>query len=188
MPQSSGALGCALAAIDGLAQQEFDLRVDAAQVIGGPALQILPQLGRQAQQEGLAVGGSHGYAYRVPVLMTGEASELPHSTTSRLLTMAALRSSSSLTVLLRSSSLQRHVHHADGVLHDDLAGGDDGLGLLPAQHDRARSRAHRPGGSGGPHRPGRRPWPVAAAARAPVPAATSSALPRRVGSLSWPWS
>ena len=32
--------------------------------------------------------------------------------------------------------VQSHLHHADGAVHDHLAGVDDGGGLLTAQHDR----------------------------------------------------
>src|SRR5450756_1831663 len=109
----SGGVGrpAALAFSDCLAQQVLDLRVDAAQLVRGPLLDIGPHFGVDAQQELLASG--HGSAplcrrphvYSVPVLTTGVTWLSPHSTTMRLLTMAALRSSSNSTILflLKSS-------------------------------------------------------------------------------------
>jgi hypothetical protein len=38
-----------------LAQEEFDLRIDTAQIIGRPFFQVFPQVGRDPQQECLAL-------------------------------------------------------------------------------------------------------------------------------------
>src|SRR5580692_2856100 len=87
-----------------LPQDELDLGVHAAQIIRRPFLDLLPQFRRDPKQKRFARFPGHDQVYRVPVLITGDASEFPHNTTSRLLTMAALRSSSSLTTFLRSRS------------------------------------------------------------------------------------
>jgi hypothetical protein len=68
------------------------------------------------------------------VLTIGCAPRSPHSTTSRLLTIDALRSSSSVHDAFCDSIVERHFHHADGAFDDALAGGDDGAGLLALQH------------------------------------------------------
>jgi hypothetical protein len=66
-------------------------------------------------------------------LTTGWVPRSLHSTTSRLLTICALRSSSSSTTPL-AQVLERHLHHADGAVDDARAGVDDRLGLLALQH------------------------------------------------------
>ena len=57
-----------------------------------------------------------------------------HSTTSRLDTIAAFRSSSSVDHVLLLEPLQRQLDHADRALHDLLPGADHRAGLLLAQH------------------------------------------------------
>ncbi len=42
-----------------LAQQKLDLRVDAAQIVGSPFFQILPQVRLDPQQKSLAPSGTH---------------------------------------------------------------------------------------------------------------------------------
>jgi hypothetical protein len=64
--------------------------VQAAQIIIGPLLQPFERLRIHPQQEWSF--RRHDYWYSVPVLMTGWVDVSPHSTTSRLETIAALRS------------------------------------------------------------------------------------------------
>ena len=77
------------------------------------------------------------------MLTTGCASRSAQSTTSRLLTIAALRSSSSCDLAALVEQLQRHLDHADGALHDLLPRRDDGARLLAAQHRRGDLRRVR---------------------------------------------
>lgn len=44
---------------DGLAEEEFDLAVDAAQFVRGPFLELLPEFGRDAEEERFAFGRGH---------------------------------------------------------------------------------------------------------------------------------
>ena len=59
----------------GPAQEELDLSVDAAQVVGGPALQSAQNPGLDAQEEGLPLGRSQFVSpqpwYSVPAFTTG---------------------------------------------------------------------------------------------------------------------
>src|SRR5215510_523613 len=73
--------------LERLTQHVLDLSVDAAQLLGGPPLQRVVQIGIEPQQERLAL---RHQVYSVPVLTTGCVECSLHSTTSRLLTMAAL--------------------------------------------------------------------------------------------------
>src|SRR6185503_1413503 len=84
------------------AEKVFDLRVHAAQLVRGPALHRLVRLRVDPQQDGLLLG--HDYVYSVPVFTTGCVFCSLHRTTRRLLTIAALRSSSSSTTLRFDSS------------------------------------------------------------------------------------
>ena len=68
------------------------------------------------------------------MLTTGWASRSPHSTTSRLLTIVALRSSSRCDDVLRAEHVERHFDHADRAFDDLLPCRDDGGGLLTPQH------------------------------------------------------
>ena len=70
----------------------------------------------------------------MPALTTGWVSRSPHSTTIRLETIAALRSSSRWTTLFSGQHRQRHLDHADRALDQGLARRDHGFGLLAAQH------------------------------------------------------
>src|SRR5215469_793915 len=88
---------------DRVQQQEFDLRVHAAQLVGRPLLDRLVELRADPQQEALALGHGTGYWYSVPALTTGCARCSPQSTTSRLETIAALRSSSRSTICCSES-------------------------------------------------------------------------------------
>ena len=96
----------ALSFVHGLAQEVFDLPVDTAQFGGGPLFQFLPKIGRNAQEKRLALFFVSWpfTGYSVPVLMTGDTSASPQRTTSRLLTMEALRSSSSFTTSFSANS------------------------------------------------------------------------------------
>jgi len=68
------------------------------------------------------------------VLTTGEAGWSLQSTTIRLLTIAALRSSSSSTMFALRQPFECHLNHSDRAVDDTRAGGDDCVGLLSAQH------------------------------------------------------
>ena len=70
----------------------------------------------------------------MPVLITGFASWSEQRTTSRLLTIAARRSSSSSHQPALGEAVERELHHADGALDDLRARRDHRLGLLAAQH------------------------------------------------------
>jgi hypothetical protein len=48
-------LGSTLAFRHGLPEQVLDLTVDAAQIVRGPPLELLPELGRHTQKERLAL-------------------------------------------------------------------------------------------------------------------------------------
>ena len=52
----------------------------------------------------------------------------------RLLTIAALRSSSSSTMPRSLQARERHLHHSNSAVNDSAARGDDSIRLLPAQH------------------------------------------------------
>jgi hypothetical protein len=67
-------------------------------------------------------------------LITGVASWSEQRTTSRLLTIAARRSSSSCSRPRSAQAVQRQLDHADGALDDLRARRDHRLRLLPAQH------------------------------------------------------
>ena len=79
-------------------------------------------------------GNLPGQLYSVPVLITGWTSLSAHSTISRLLTIDALRSSSSSTTFFADSSESAISHHRHGAVHDLLPRGDDRFGLLAPQH------------------------------------------------------
>ena len=66
----------ALSLFHGLPQNDLDLRVDAAQIVRRPLLEVLPELRRYSKQERLTLR-RHGQAYSVPVLMTGDGSDMP---------------------------------------------------------------------------------------------------------------
>src|SRR5258706_329284 len=86
-------------------EHELDLRVQAPQIVRRPALQGVEDRGIDPQQEGLALGHrSLHHWYSVPAFTIGCVSCSLHSTTSRLLTMAALRSSSRITTERLASS------------------------------------------------------------------------------------
>src|SRR5439155_7590276 len=86
-------------------EHELDLPVQAPQIVPRPALQRVEDRGIDPQQEGLALGhGSLHHWYSVPAFTMGCVSCSLHSTTSRLLTMAALRSSSRTTTERFASS------------------------------------------------------------------------------------
>ena len=65
---------------------------------------------------------------------TGDGGWSPHRTTIRLLTMLAVRSSSSDDHAALVQAAERHLDHADGTFDDPRASGHDGVGLLAAQH------------------------------------------------------
>ena len=44
---------------DGLAKEEFNLAVDAAQVVCGPFPEFFPEIGRDAEEEGFAFRHGH---------------------------------------------------------------------------------------------------------------------------------
>src|SRR5215469_2469049 len=75
-------------------QQHLDLRVEAAELIRRPPTQRVVHGRIEAEQDRLAF---FVHEYRVPALTTGEGGWSPQSTTIRLLTMLAVRSSSSST-------------------------------------------------------------------------------------------
>ena len=123
------------------AQEELDLRVEAAQIVVRPALDGVQHGGIDAKEERFAIGHDRTVTDRsCPVLITGCVLRSPHSTTSRLLTIAALRSSSSWMIDFCRQHVERHFDHADRAFDDALAGGDDGAGLLPLQHGRGDFR------------------------------------------------
>ena len=66
--------------------------------------------------------------------MTGCVARSPHSTTSRLLTIAAFRSLSNSTISRFDSRSERHLDHPHRALDDALTRGDDRAGLLALQH------------------------------------------------------
>src|SRR5690242_1186306 len=84
----------------GITQQVFDLRVEAAQVIVGPPLRRRQDVGADAQRIGFLLA----HQYSEPVLTTGWVPRSEHNTVSRLPTICALRSSSSTTTPLFCSS------------------------------------------------------------------------------------
>jgi hypothetical protein len=75
------------------AQQHLDLRVEAAQLVVGPADQRVVNRRVDPEQDLSALP----HEYSDPALTTGDGGCSPHSTTIRLLTMLAVRSSSSAT-------------------------------------------------------------------------------------------
>ncbi len=70
----------------------------------------------------------------MPVFTTGEAGWSLQSTTIRLLTIDALRSSSSSTIRRSLSRSSASLDHPDRAVNDAGAGSDDGIGLLASQH------------------------------------------------------
>src|SRR3954464_9622107 len=82
-------------------QHPFYLPVHAPELIGSPFLDRLHCVGIDAQGEWLFY--RHRYWFKVPVLITGFVSLSPHSTTIKLLTMVALRSSSNSMIFLSAS-------------------------------------------------------------------------------------
>ena len=72
----------------------------------------------------------------MPVFSTGCGTEWPHRTTSRLLTIAALRSGSSSTTFSLGEHFQGVLDHPNGPLDDPGPGGDDRPRLLPLEHRR----------------------------------------------------
>ena len=97
-------------------QDELDLPVDAAQLVARPTLQRDDDLRIRAQQEWSTYSHT-GYLCRALVLTAGRVARPPDCTASRLLAMAALRSSLSSTIWL-GQVLERHIHHADRPAQD----------------------------------------------------------------------
>jgi hypothetical protein len=85
-------------------QQILDLPVHTAQFISRPFFQVFPERRREPEQKRFAFIRGHPQEYNVPVLTTGLTSASPQRTTNRLLTMAALRSSSISTTSFAVSS------------------------------------------------------------------------------------
>ena len=129
-------------------QQPLDVGVEAAQVVRGPAgergvdWRVEAEQGRLALRPGSCDPGAplsgrsglrRSLVERAGVDDRGGRWS-PQRTTSRLLTIAALRSSSSSTMPCSIEPGEGHLDHADRALDDPGARGDDGVGLLPAQH------------------------------------------------------
>lgn len=78
-----------------IAEQNLDLRVHATEFARSPAGDRIVYRGIESQED-LLPFAAHD-EYKVPVLTTGDAGWSLHNTTIRLLTIAALRSSSRVT-------------------------------------------------------------------------------------------
>ena len=124
----------ASALLHGLAEKVFDLTVDAAQLVLRPGFELGPERRIDAQKKGLSfhhpcqsviqrAGVDYGAHF-------GFAAKDNHE--------IADHGGFALVVendnVLFGEFLERHVHHADGALNNFLARGDDGFGLLPAEH------------------------------------------------------
>lgn len=68
------------------------------------------------------------------MLTTGWVERSPHNTTSRLLTIVALRSSSSSTTSCSANRCKGEIDHSHGSFDDPLSGGHHGARLLSLQH------------------------------------------------------
>src|SRR5437870_11734279 len=90
----------------GAPEQELDLGVERAELRPGPALQQIVQRRIEAEENRFPRGHRRvapAQVYRVPVLSTGWVPRSPQSTTSRLETIAAFRSSSRWRVFFCAS-------------------------------------------------------------------------------------
>src|SRR5262245_62336431 len=92
--QGTGTLGHAAGRREGSPENELDLRVAAPQLVTGPPRNGVVDNRVQSQEDTLAFNHRRlrSSGYREPVLTTGWVTWSLHSTTSRLDTIAALRS------------------------------------------------------------------------------------------------
>jgi benzoate membrane transport protein len=118
----------------GTAQQELDLGIGAAHLIGGPPRQGVVDRRVEPQQDALALGHDRRLLVEragVHDLLGGLLAAQHHE---------QVRDHGCLALLVQLDDalvvqpLQRELDHADRALDDPLPRGDDGAGLLLAQH------------------------------------------------------
>ena len=131
----------AAGAAQGVVDEPLELAVDRAELVGGPFLQGFHRGGVYAEHETFGLGLL--FCHLVSIVLLVERAGVEYGlgglvgaeNHEQIADHGGLLGLVQLYDILVVYLLEGHLHHGYGTLDYLLAGGDDGLGLLAAQHD-----------------------------------------------------